>query len=293
MEQIGALAALGAALVWTLNSTVIEKKGRGLDSGSLNFGRMILGLILITFVCVLSSGQLLPQNTGVFAWLSLLMSGFVGFSLGDTFLMKSFQTLGARLTLLIFSFAPVLTAVLSYFFFGESLSIFNVFGMALVLFGIVLVISGKQVNRGVSVSLQGLLFALAASLGQALGAVLSKFGLENVSPLPATQIRLLGGLAGMAVMMVLSSKRTALKQAFRSANGRQVILSGAVLGTLIGVTLSMTALKLSKGAIASTLMSTMPVLILPISVLILKEKLSLRDIAGAVISVAGMAVLFL
>lgn len=293
MEQIGALAALGAALMWTLNSAVIEKKGRGLDGGSLNFGRMMLGLLLITVVSTFSTGQLLPRDASVSAWLSLLLSGFLGFSLGDTFLMKSFQTLGARLTLLIFSFAPVLTAILSYFLFNEKLSALNIFGMALVLAGIVLVISGKKVNRGVGVSLQGLLFALAASLGQALGTIFSKFGLDDISPLPATQIRLLGGLAGMAFMMMVSQKRVALKQAFLSANGRLVMLTGAVLGTLIGVSLSMAALQMTKGAIASTLMSTMPILILPISVLILKEKLSARDIAGAVISVAGMAVLFI
>ena len=293
MEQLGALAAIGAALMWTINSTVIEKKGRGLDGGSLNFGRIILGLILITLVSSLSSGHILPHNANFTAWMSLLISGFVGFSLGDTFLFKSFQTLGARLTLLIFSSAPVLTAILGFLLFGESLSLLNMVGMALVLFGIVLVISGKKVNRGAAVSLQGLLFALAASLGQALGAILSKLGLADISPLPATQIRLLGGVAGMVLMMLISRKGLSLKKAIGSANGRVVILTGAVLGTLFGVSLSMVALKLTKGAIASTLMSTMPVLILPISVFILKEKLSLRDIAGAVISVAGMAVLFL
>lgn len=293
MEQIGALAALGAALMWTINSAVIEKKGVGLDSGSLNFGRMILGLMLITLVSIFSSGQFLLLNASTLAWLSLLMSGFLGFALGDTFLIKSFQTLGARLTLLIFSSAPVLTAILSYLLFGERLSALNITGMALVLFGIVLVISGKKVNRGAAVSLQGLMFALAASLGQALGSILSKFGLRDTSPIPATQIRLLGGLAGMGLMVVISRKGLNMKKVFSSANGRLVIMTGAVLGTLIGVSLSMTALKLTKGAIASTLMSTMPVLILPISVFILKEKLSLRDIAGALISVAGMAVLFL
>lgn len=293
MEQIGALAALGAALMWTLNSAVIEKKGHGLDGGSLNFGRMMLGLLLISVVSAISSGHLLPLEASVTSWLSLLLSGFLGFSLGDTFLMKSFQALGARLTLLIFSFAPVLTAILSYFLFHEKLSAINISGMVLVIAGIVLVISGKQVNRGAKLSLQGLMFALAASLGQALGTIFSKFGLEDISPLPATQVRLLGGLAGMAFMMTVSRRRVALKQAFQSANGRVVMLSGAVLGTLIGVSLSMAALQLTKGAIASTLMSTMPILILPISVLFLKEKLSARDIAGAVLSVAGMAVLFI
>ena len=114
-----------------------------------------------------------------------------------------------------------------------------------------------------------------------------------MEPLAATQVRLIGGLLGMGVIFLLDRRWKHLLDVIRSPRGRLTILSGAVLGTLFGVVLSMIAIRWSKAAVASTLMSTMPVLILPISVFILKEKLPPKDLFGAALSFVGSAVLFL
>jgi drug/metabolite transporter (DMT)-like permease len=55
----------------------------------------------------------------------------------------------------------------------------------------------------------------------------------------------------------------------------------------------MVAIANAKIGIASTLMSTMPVIMLPIVKYYYKESLSWRAIAGAFIAVAGVAILFL
>lgn len=291
MEQLGALAALGAALLWTCNSVVVERRGIGLDSGGVNFARLLLGLALVSLSAWALQGAPLPQATAA-AWAWLLLSGLIGFSLGDTLIFGAFQAVGARLTMLVFSFAPVLTAVLSFLFFGERLTALNVLGMALVLSGILMVIGTGDRKRGRRMA-RGLLFAATASLTQALANVTSKLALTQVSALYATQIRLLGGVVGMLLVFALGRRWGRLREVLLSPRGRTVTVSGAVLGTLLGVLLSMVALKLTKAAIASTLSATMPVLILPFSHFLFREKLRARDLLGAVLSVAGLAVLFL
>lgn len=293
MEQLGALAALGAAALWTVNGVVTERKGIGLEGSALNFGRILLGLLVITLTALVFGGGILPLRASAGSWLWLLLSGLVGFALGDTWLVKGFQTIGARLTLLVFSFAPVLTAVLSYLIFGERLSALNLLGMALVMLGIAMVIGFKAEGGRSAVWGKGPLYAFLASLAQAVGTISSKFGLMGMDALFATQVRLIGGALGMAVLFLLHRRWEKLGEVFRSANGRLTMLSGAVLGTLFGVVLSMVAIQHTKAAVASTLMATMPVLILPISYLILKEKLRTKDLLGALISVAGSAILFL
>ncbi len=291
MEQLGALAAMGAALMWSINGVVAEKKGKGFDGGSLNFGRLLLGFLLITTLNLALGGAALPPFLGL-SPLMLAISGLFGFSLGDTFLYGAFQTIGARVTLLIFSFSPVLTAILSFFLFNETLNTVNLLGIFLVIAGILAVVSSRGAQAGPSLNLKGIVYAGLAALGQSLGTVFSKLGLQQgISPLVATQIRLIGGILGMAVVLSLGKKWSELGRAACSASARLVIVTSAVLGTLLGVVLSMVSLQLTKAAIAAVLMSTMPILILPLSVLFLKEKLSTRDIAGAVLSVAGMAVL--
>lgn len=293
MEQLGALAALGAAIMWTVNGVIMEKNGVGLDGGALNLGRIILGLVMITAAALLLGLGALPLGAGTAGWLWLLLSGLIGFALGDTLLVKGFLLIGARLTLLVFSFAPVLTAVLGYVFFGETLSALNLLGMLLVLLGIMIVIGAGENRAAVPGRTKGLAFAFIASLAQAFGTVASKMGLMDMEPLAATQVRLIGGLLGMGIIFLLDRRWKHLAVVFRSPRGRITVLSGAVLGTLFGVVLSMFAIRLSKAAVASTLMSTMPVLILPISFFILKEKLRPKDILGAALSFAGSAVLFL
>ena len=57
--------------------------------------------------------------------------------------------------------------------------------------------------------------------------------------------------------------------------------------------LSMLSIKLIPVAIASILFSLMPVMILPVSVLFLKEKVNPREILGALVTVSGVSLLFI
>jgi drug/metabolite transporter (DMT)-like permease len=65
------------------------------------------------------------------------------------------------------------------------------------------------------------------------------------------------------------------------------------MGPYLGISLSFVALTNTKVGIAATLMSTVPVIVLPLSWYFYKEKLSIISIAGAFITVAGIAMLFL
>ena len=65
------------------------------------------------------------------------------------------------------------------------------------------------------------------------------------------------------------------------------------LGTYCGVWLMNYGLRNLPVGVASTLNSTSPIFILPLSALVLGEKVSPRAIFGAIIAVAGIAVLAL
>lgn len=288
---LGEYAALLAALCWTINSVVIERKGRSFTPNSLNLGKMVFALMVFVFYMLLAgktSYVLALDNNSKFY---LIISGIIGFSIGDTFLFHGFQRIGARLTLLIFTFSPVLTAIFSYFIFNESLNLRNIFGMLLVLFGIALVIL-KGHGGKIKVDVIGIIFAFLASLGQAVGLLFSKAGMQMVDPIIATEIRLVGGLLGMVVLSLIQKDLSSFFKAMKTPEGRFTIFTSAFLATTIGVLLSMLALKLTKAAIASTLMSTTPILIIPIMIFVFKEKISKIEILGAVISVLGVALLF-
>jgi drug/metabolite transporter (DMT)-like permease len=59
------------------------------------------------------------------------------------------------------------------------------------------------------------------------------------------------------------------------------------------MTLSMVAVAYTETGIAQTLMSLMPVIIIPLVWIFYREKTSIRGLIGAAMAVIGVAILFL
>jgi drug/metabolite transporter (DMT)-like permease len=69
-------------------------------------------------------------------------------------------------------------------------------------------------------------------------------------------------------------------------------LVGGVFGPFLGVSLSLVALQHTAAGVAATIMALTPVLILPVSARIRRERITWRAAGGAVMAVAGCALLF-
>ncbi len=86
LSHLGELAALGAAVCWTFNSIAYEKAGKKVGSLSVNYLRLFIAFILSSVGALLTRGLLLPVDASGSAWFWLLLSGLLGFVLGDIFL---------------------------------------------------------------------------------------------------------------------------------------------------------------------------------------------------------------
>lgn len=197
--HLGELAALTAALCWSLNSLAFEAAGRRVGSLAVNYLRIFVAFPLLTLTAWLTRGLALPLDAPPQAWLWLSISGLVGFVFGDIFLFRAFVEIGSRISLLIRSLGPPITALLSFLLLGERLAPRGLVGIFLVTLGISLVILGRspqekkvRLNR----PLKGVIYAALGAVGEALGMVLSKLGMGSYNALAATQIRLLAGPPG-------------------------------------------------------------------------------------------------
>jgi len=83
-----------------------------------------------------------------------------------------------------------------------------------------------------------------------------------------------------------------LMAAFKDLPAMRVATLGSVFGPFIGVYLSLLAVQNTSTGVASTIMAIVPVLIIPFSILLFKEKINLREIVGAIIAVTGTAIMF-
>ena len=266
---------------------------------------MVLAVVLLSGAGWFLRGQVLPLDANGAAWGWLLLSGIVGFSLGDLCLFRAYVLLGARLTSLLMSSAPLFAAIFGLWFLDEQLGWRDLAGMAATLAGIVLALLERQSNAGAEatptkteerrLSATGVLLAVGGAIGQGGGLVLSKIGLAHYTapyaPLAATQIRVLAGLAGFALLFAIGGWWQQLRPAFRDRRGLAATALGAFFGPFVGVTLSLYAVAHAPAGVASSLMATSPVLILPAAVLWHREKVGWRALTGTVLAVAGVGLL--
>jgi drug/metabolite transporter (DMT)-like permease len=139
----------------------------------------------------------------------------------------------------------------------------------------------------------GLGFALLAALCQSSGQLLTRSASADLSAMELSIIRLAAGVVGIMVQLVILKKIAAVATPFRHSHPAITLLIATFLGTYCGVWLMNYGLQNLPVGVASTLNSTSPIFILPLSALVLGEKVSPRAIFGAIVAVAGIAVLAL
>ena len=315
MNYIGELISLGVAALWTVSALAAEIASKRMGVYVLNVWRMLLALLLSMLLMWVATGQPLPLNAGWQAWAWLLASGFVGYFLGDWCLFNSYLTIGSRFGQLFMTLAPAFTAFFAWTMIGQRLSWHALLAMAVTLGGIgVAVTDSRGTEDGNPLPRRGILFGLGAALGQGLGLVLSKIGLdhyeanvtaaeladtEGVLPFGSNLIRCIAGLVCYSAWLWMRN-RTKSRRDERTFWGvvsdRRAMLAMVATvfsGPFIGVGLSLTAVQYTAAGIASTLMAMTPVLILLPSRWLFHQPITLRAVLGAMISCVGVSLFFL
>lgn len=295
-SHYGEFAALLTAFVWTVSAFAFESASKRIGSLAVNIIRLVIGLAFLSAFSFIQRGYILPFDAPGYNWLWLSLSGLVGFVLGDLFLFKSYTVIGSRFSMLIMTLVPPVTTFFSWIMLGERLKLLHFAGMVLTFSGIALAIFNQGTN-GERFSLKlapaGILYAFGGAVGQALGLVLSKIGLRDYDPFAATQIRVIAGIAGFAALITIMSRWKQVIGSLKDKPGIQASALGAFFGPFLGVSFSLISVRHTEAGIASTIMAVVPVLIIPPAVILYKQKVTIAEIIGAVISVAGVAVFFM
>jgi len=298
MTYFGELAALLTALCWSLSAIYFTKAGRRIGSVNLNRLRLLLSLIFLALTHWLLYAAPMPLTAAPTRWFWLGLSGIIGLTLGDTFLFQAYIWIGPRLTMLLKSLAPVISAVLAWLFLAENLTLGQIAGIGLTVGGVGWVIL-EQNNTGDDAQkrnyLWGVLFGVGTAACQALGLITAKLGLGGDFPaLSGHVIRMLTATAaiwGLTLLQRQGRQTLAVFTADKSA--ATALTTGTVLGPFIGVWFSMLAIQWTHVGVASTLMALVPIFMLPIGYFVFKEQLSRQAITGTVVAVGGVALLFL
>jgi drug/metabolite transporter (DMT)-like permease len=301
-QHFGEFAALLTACFWTVTSLVFEAAGKRIGSLTVNLVRLYFAFIIYCVYLYFSRGLFFPSDASQDAWLWLSLSGLVGFVIGDLLLFQAFVVVGARVSMLLMALVPPMTALIGLMILGETLTLLNIVGMVMTISGIILVVLKREAPQRngngrnkfrFNYPIAGILLALGGAAGQAMGLVLSKFGMKDYNPFAASQIRVFAGLIGFTVLFFVLGKWKNVAIGLRNKKGMIFTGIGSVFGPFLGVAFSLTAIQYTNTGVAATIMSIVPVLIIPPAIFIFKEKVNLKEVIGALIAVGGVALLFL
>jgi len=297
LNYIGEIAALVTSLFWSITVFIFTASGRMVGSQVTNRIRLFFALAYIMILNVILYGEPIPVSVEPSRWWWLGISGLIGFTFGDAFLFQAFVSAGARLGSLLLSLAPVFGAFIAWIFFGETLTFMQMVGIAFALAGISWVVASneEEANPAYGDLKRGVLYGVLGALCQAVGLVLSKQGMaDGFAPFKAGLMRILVGAIAMWIWTALAGKTsqtfTALREKPRAVG---LLALGALVGPVLGVSMSLLAVQNAEVGVASTLMALPPVIVLPISYFVFKEKVGWQAVAGTVLAITGVAVLFL
>lgn len=308
---VGPAAGVGASVLWSFTTLLFTAAGRRLGATLVNALRIVFALVWLGLTHRLLTGDWVPAaSTRQVGYLAL--SGFVGLSVGDWALFASFVSIGPRLASLICTTSPIFAAVFGWLVLRESLSGVAWLGMVLTIAGVAWVVAerpGPGTPTVKSNRARGVFLALVAAACQAAGYLLSKQGIghgwlpreEHMPPQTATFIRMFfAALFVIPVFVWLAARaRGSIRGPLAPAElharrlGYFFTFCGSLVGPFLGVWMSLVASDRAKLGVAQTLISLTPVFILPLVMWIHHERVSVRAALGALVAVAGTALLFL
>jgi len=295
MPYIGEIAALSAAFLWGGTALAFSAAGRRIGGFATNLLRIGLAVIFLSTTLFFQTGSFFPSRASQSQMLWLGASGIIGLAIGDGALFISFVIIGPRLSILLLSLAPPITAVLAWLFLDERLGIIAIAGIFLTIGGIFWVVSEKTAAEELRGSkTKGIFLGIIAALGQGIGIIFAKNGLHgNLDALSATLLRMLPAAIAVWLVAILFGHALKTLQSLKDKKAALATLGGSVFGPYIGVWLSVVAVKYTEAGVAATLLATVPIAIIPMDMLVHKTKPSLRALIGTVVTVLGVALLFL
>ncbi len=304
------IAAFLTTILFSMSAVCGNRSAKLIGGTEANFWRMCFAAVLL---------GLYGENFGVglagSAFPIFLISGCIGFGIGDMALFQALPRLGSRLSVMLtLCLSSPLAAFIEWAWLGTTLSLAEIVCAIVILAGVALALApDKKLQIARQELAWGLGFGLVAALCQALGAVLSRkaFSLtklagEDIDGVTAAYQRILGGVA-VGTLLLLVVKRDSILDVFfggsrpasnampdRAARWRRAwpwIIANGLAGPALGVSCYQWALKTTPTGVVLPIVAITPLVIIPFSYHLEGERPTLRSLAGGALAVAGAAAL--
>ena len=307
MQYLGEIISIGVAFSWTATALLSEFGSKRMGNLTLNLSRMVITLVFSGILFWATGGSPLPAGASNEAYLWMMLSGLVGYVIGDFCLFQCYIIIGSKFGQLFMTLAPIAAAVTAWLTLGEQIRPQAMLAMLVTLSGIAISVLGRGDHHKLSLKLPlaGVLFAIGAAVCQGVGLVLSKIGMNHYEaslttdmapwllPFHANFFRCVAGVLGFTLLMALCEGFKPLQRGVRDRKGMTAALLTTIFGPFVGVGCSLLAVQYTAAGIASTLMALTPIIIILPAWWMFRQPITAKSLVGAFISVIGVSLFFL
>jgi len=301
----GELIALITTLCWSLGIFPFTEAAKRIGSAPLNQYRLLLAWIIISIILFfwndLNFVELFTEPQP-YHFIFLGLSGIIGFSIGDYCSFNSFKLLGPKLASLYTTFAPGAALLIGYIALNESVNLIGIFGILITVSGVIWLTLSKKVSNaatqvGYTRDKRGIIYGIIGALCQGTGLVLSKYGMDyyevKLQTMHAVWIRLLFAFSAAFIVSLLAGKLKANSKPIftNEKNNLPFLFFGTILGPVMGVTLSLLTIQKLEVAVAQTIFALLPLFVLPISLIIYKERITSQSVFACLLALVGVLLL--
>jgi drug/metabolite transporter (DMT)-like permease len=305
-------AAFLTTILFSVSAVSGHRTAKLLGGTEANFWRLCFAALVLAMYAHGLGGGLVGMAFPIF-----LVSGCIGFGIGDMALFQALPRIGSRLSvMLVLCLSSPIAAIIEWFWLGTRLRSAEILAALTILTGVALALTtGQQLHLSSKVFMSGVAFGLVAAFGQGYGAVLSRKAFavatragENIDGITSAYQRILGGLVVTAICLLVVKRKTlgqtrrnpAAQDEGEHAERRQqwrqawpwVMLNG-LAGPALGVSCYQWALKTTPTGIVLPIVAITPLVIIPFSRYVEGERPTVRSLMGGLIAVSGAVALAL
>jgi drug/metabolite transporter (DMT)-like permease len=236
-----------------------------------------------------------------------LVSGCIGFGIGDLFLYQAFPILGSRICMImVHCLAAPLSATVEWLWIGTRITPVQAGCTILILLGVAVALAPREhLHLPRKLLLWGVMCGVIAAFGQGIGAVISRKAYmiataahEPMDGLTAAYQRIWGGIAitvGGYFYFTRRQRRQAPTEpeefSVKWKRSYKWVLLNAIFGPGLGVACFQWALSYTPSGIVLPIVALTPLTIIPLSKRFEGERPSARSLVGSLIAVLGVVVL--
>ncbi|MGB7055223.1 MAG: DMT family transporter [bacterium] len=284
---LGEALSILTAVIWALAVTLFKKSGESVHPLALNAFKNLLAITLLIPTIILF-GQTIVRPTPREVYFILFLSGAIGIGIGDTLFFKSLNELGAGLTGIVVCLYSPFIIVFSYLWLHEYLAHIQLIGVLLIISAILITTIQRSTTAATKTRIvSGVTYGIIASAAMAVGVVLMKPLLDTHPVIWVAEIRLIGGMSVLALVLLFHPRRERIVHSLLKTHNWPCTISGSFLGAYLAMIIWIAGIKYTQASVASALNQTSTIFIFIFAGLILKEPMTLRRIAGIVLAFTG------